>query len=236
MQEAYMVESGRVIMVSGAARGMGAAIARKFYDEGWCVSLGMRTPHMPAWADGERVLVSRYDALDATTEAAWVKETKARFGRIDAVVANAGIGTWKSVIDISERDMDDMLEVHIKSPRRLVAAAWDQLVACGQGRVIVIGSLSSKRVYDADSGAYAVSKFGSLALAHAIRHAGFDHGIRSTVICPGFVKTDMVAGMMPDLKMTPPEEIGRIAHFLVTSPNEVSISEVPVNCRAEESF
>lgn len=100
----------------------------------------------------------------------------------------------------------------------------------------MIGSLSSKRVYDSDSGPYAVSKFATLALAHSIRHTGFEYGIRATVICPGFVKTDMVEGMMPELNMTPPEEIARVAHFLVTSPNEVSISEIPVNCRAEESY
>lgn len=227
----------KVIMVSGAARGMGAAIAKKFYDEGWCVSLGIRRSQIPAWAtDKERVLIGHYDALDTTTEASWVESTIKHFGHINAVVANAGIGIWKNIIDISEDEMDDLLDVHIKSPRRLVKAAWKQLVACGSGRVVMIGSLSSKRVYDSDSGPYAVSKFATLALAHSIRHTGFEYGIRATVICPGFVKTDMVEGMMPELNMTPPEEIARVAHFLVTSPNEVSISEIPVNCRAEESY
>lgn len=227
----------KVIMVSGAARGMGAAIAKKFYDEGWHVSLGMRKSETPTWAtDTARILIGYYDALDATTETAWVEKTISHFGHIDAIVANAGIGIWKNVIEISEGEMDDLLDVHIKSPRRLVSAAWQQLVASGSGRVVMIGSLSSKRVYDSDSGAYAVSKFATLALAHAIRHTGFEYGIRATVICPGFVKTDMVEGMMPGLHMTPAEEIARVAHFLVTSPNEVSISEIPVNCRAEESY
>ncbi|MBS0987935.1 SDR family NAD(P)-dependent oxidoreductase [Acetobacter okinawensis] len=232
-----MTVTPQVIMISGSARGMGAAIARKFYDEGWNVSLGMRTPKTPEWAiDDDRLLVVHYDGLDSSSEASWVAQTLAKFRRIDAVVANAGIGIWKNIIEISDQEMDDMLEVHVKSPRRLVAAAWDMLVASGRGRVVVIGSLSSKRVYDSDSGPYAVSKFATLALAHSIRHTGFEHGIRATAICPGFVRTDMVEGMMPELNMTPPQEIARIAYFLVMSPNEVSISEIPVNCRAEESF
>ncbi|HEY0274930.1 MAG TPA: SDR family NAD(P)-dependent oxidoreductase, partial [Paenirhodobacter sp.] len=141
----------QVALISGASRGIGAAVARKLFDDGWTVSLGMRHPSMPDWAATapERVHLFAYDALDAASPTAWVADVAARFGRIDALVANAGISIPKSVVEISDDEMDQLLEVNVKAPRRLAAAAWQMLGASGRGRVIVLGSLSGKRVKSA---------------------------------------------------------------------------------------
>ena len=82
----------RVAMISGANRGIGAAIAAHLAEQGWQLSLGVRRPERLATPPGgEASLVCRYDAEDTISEAAWVESTAGRFGRIDAVVANAGV-------------------------------------------------------------------------------------------------------------------------------------------------
>lgn len=234
-----MTETPRVALISGASRGIGAAIAQRLFEDGWAVSLGMRQPGMPDWAtDPARVHLFAYDAADPDAPTAWVAEVAGRFGRLDAVVANAGISIPKSVVEISDAEMDQLLDINVKAPRRLAAAAWEMLGASGRGRVIVLASLSGKRVKSARSGSYSMSKFAAVALAHGLRHAGFDKGIRATAICPGFVATDMALSLTdrPAEAMTSPHDLARIAALLIDLPNEASVAEFCINCQLEESY
>ncbi len=229
--------SARVALISGGNRGIGAAIADKLAGEGWNLSLGMRKPE----AAPERFKshhIAHYDAEAKGCEALWVRSAMARFGRIDAVIANAGIMIPKSVVEIEEPEMQAMLDVNVLAPMRLVKAAWEPLKASGKGRVVTVVSLSGKRVKYASSGSYSVSKFAALAMAHAVRHAGWEHGIRSTAICPGLVATDMAFGLTnkPAQEMTPPEDIARIVALVLDLPNTASVAEVPINCNYEESY
>ena len=144
-----------------------------------------------------------YDAQDRTSEAAWVAAAVERFGRIDAIVANAGIMIPKTVIEAEDEDLDALLEVNVKSPLRLIRAAWPQLVACGRGRVVTIVSLSGLRVKTPRSGLYAVSKFAALALTHAVRQSGWDEGVRAVAVCPGFVVSDMSAAVTDRARRRP---------------------------------
>ncbi len=232
--------SARVALVSGASRGIGAAVARRLLDEGWSVSLGMRDPATPDWAgqDAQRVHVQAYNALDQHAEARWVEAALARFGRIDAVVANAGIMIAKTVIEAEEEDIRAMMDVNVHAPRRLAKAAWEALAASGRGRVIILASLSGKRVKSAAAGSYSLSKFAAVALAHALRHAGFDKGIRATAVCPGFVATDMARALTDRAAeaMTSPQDLARIVAMVLDLPNEASVAEFAVNCQLEESF
>jgi NAD(P)-dependent dehydrogenase (short-subunit alcohol dehydrogenase family) len=83
-----------------------------------------------------------------------------------------------------------------------------------------------------------VSKFAAIGLAHALRHAGFDKGIRCTAVCPGFVATDMALSITDrDAQMmTQPEDLARVIQMLIELPNEASVAEFTVNCQLEESF
>lgn len=230
----------RTVLISGAGRGIGAATARHMAEAGWNVSLGMRTPEMPEWAGdvpGD-VQPHAYDAAVPDAAQTWVEAARSRFGTVDAIVANAGIMIRKTVIEADDADLDALMDIHVAAPRRLAKAAWNDLALSGRGRVIIISSLSGKRVKRATTGLYAVSKFAALGLAHAIRHAGFDLGIRATAICPGFVATDMglpLAGG-PAEELTSPEDLARTIAFLIDLPNTSSVAEFAVNCRLEESF
>ncbi|EWY40994.1 short-chain dehydrogenase [Skermanella stibiiresistens SB22] len=225
----------RVAMISGANRGIGLAIARTLADQGWELSLGVRDPAKLTDAP-EGALVHRFDATDPKSEKAWAEATAERFGRIDAVIANAGIMIPKTVIEADDGDIDALMQVNVKSPLRLVQAAWPWLTASGQGRVVTIVSLSGKRVKSARSGTYALSKFAAMALTHSIRHAGWDQGIRATAICPGYVATDMSANLTnraPE-DITQPADIARTVAFVLDLPNTSSITEVPINSTLED--
>lgn len=230
-----------VAMVSGASRGIGAAIAARLISEGWMVSLGVRRGRMPDWASEmppERIMACAYDAATGRDEVRWLAETRARLGTVDCIVASAGTIIPKSVIEAEDAEVAQMMEINAFAPRRLVRAAWEDLKVSGRGRVVIISSLSGKRVKSERSGSYSMSKFAAVALAHGIRHAGFDLGIRATAVCPGFVATDMGLSLSDRgaEHMTSPGDLGRIVSFLIDLPNEASVAEFAVNCQAEEMF
>lgn len=232
---------GRVVMISGANRGIGLATAKALGAQGYLLSLGARDPDkLRAAADGlpeDRVLAARWDATDRASSAAWVEQTVERFGRVDAVVANAGLSVPARLEDEDEGPYDRMWEVNFKGPLRLVRAALPRLRASGAGRVVVLASLSGKRVLSDNLG-YPASKFAAVALVHAVRRAAYADGVRATAVCPGMVETDMVAS-----KPTPegefkiePEAIAQSVAYLLSLPNSASVAELLINSRYEASI
>lgn len=228
----------RVALVSGASRGIGAATARELARQGWRLSLGLRDARLPEWADPDTVHIHAYDASGGDLETGWVAAAAARFGRIDAIVASAGVSSTRTVIEAGDNELDRLFEINCKAPRRLAKAAWSALAASGRGRVIILGSLSGKRVKHAGAGLYSMTKFAAVALAHGIRHAGFDVGIRATAVCPGLVDTDMARALTEraSADMTDPADLARIIAMLIDLPNEASIAEFTLNCQLEEFY
>ncbi len=225
----------RVVMLSGASRGIGAAIARRLADEGYRLSLGMRNRAKAALAESARVTVAPYDAEDTEAAARWVAATVERFGRIDAVINNAGISRVYSVEAGDEADLDAMWQVNVKAPLRVVRAALPYLKESGAGRVVQLASLSGKRLYK-DNHGYAMTKFATVALAHAVRRMGWEHGIRATALCPGMVNTDMIRAAVDRPALTQPEDLAEIVALLLRLPNTASVAELTVNSRFEDMF
>jgi NADP-dependent 3-hydroxy acid dehydrogenase YdfG len=230
---------GRVIMVSGANRGIGAAVAARLYDAGYDLALGARDPETLGpfldGRDGGRILCHRYDAEDKASHIAWVSATAARFGRIDGLVNNAGISVWHSVEDDDEAALDRMWAVNVKAPLSMIRNALPHLRASGAGRVVNFASLSGKRVKNSNAG-YAMTKFAMVALSHATRQTGWEDGVRCTVVCPGFVDTDMTSYVehFPREKMTAPEDIAELVALALGLPNNASVAELLVNCQRED--
>ena len=227
----------RVVMVSGANRGIGAAIARRLGTGGFRLSLGVRNGKVPAVADSDRCLVARYEARQRESAKAWVDATLERFGRIDALVNNAGIARLSPVEDESEDTLDEMWLVNVKAPLRVIRAALPHLKKSGVGRVVNISSLSGKRVKN-DNAGYAMTKFALTALTHSVRRLGWKHGIRATAICPSFVATDMTADVsdVDRAEMIPPEEIAELVATVLSLPNNAAIAELLVNMRHEDGL
>jgi NADP-dependent 3-hydroxy acid dehydrogenase YdfG len=224
----------KLAMVSGATRGIGRAIALELARNGYALSLGARQPdRLPAELLAAGALAVPYDATDRGAEQRWVNATIARFGRIDALVNAAGILRQVGLEDGRDEDLDLMMEVNVHAPYRLVRAALPMLKVSGTGRVANIASLSGKRVMGLNAG-YQMSKHAVVALSHAVRRAGWEHGIRATAICPGYVDTEMVAGVpMKREEMTQPEDLARMVVFVMMQPNTSSVAELMVNSRYE---
>jgi NADP-dependent 3-hydroxy acid dehydrogenase YdfG len=227
-----MLEVGnRIVMVSGASRGIGRAVVERLLASGFRVSAGLRDPSR--LAESERLMTHRYDAEDAKSPVSWVNATVARWGGIDAIVNTAGINPKVRVSDEGENELDEMWRVNVKGPLRLVRATLPHLAVCGHGRVINLGSLSGKRV--GSNVGYAMTKFAVVALTHGIRREGRAAGIRATVICPGYVATDMTLNddEIPRHEMSQPDDIARLAETALMLPNNASISEMLVHCQFE---
>ena len=226
----------RVAMISGANRGIGLAIARELKAHGFALSLGIRRPaeFSDPLAHGDDVLACAYEANDRAAPVAWTEETLRRFGRIDVLVNNAGISRFVGLEEGSEDDLDAMLDLNVKAPFRLIRATLPHLKKSGSGRVVNLASLSGKRVLGLNAG-YQMSKHAVVALTHAVRRAGWDHGIRATALCPGFVETDMtmrVKEMARD-EMTDPADLAKLVAMVVMLPNNAAVAELLVNCRYE---
>ncbi len=230
---------GRVIMISGANRGIGKATVRSLLNHGYRLSLGARDPDsIPEDIIGPDVLVHRWDALSKTDSAAWATATQEKFGRIDGLILNAGVIYQAGLEDGSEEDIDAMWSVNFKGPLRLVRAALPELKRAGNGRVINIVSLSGVRVMSAGILGYCASKHASIALTHAIRQDGWASGLRATSICPGLVDTDMVADVQTPAGQfkIPPESIAETVAYALALPNEAVVAEIRVNSRLESLF
>lgn len=224
---------GRVAMVSGAARGIGRAVVERLLASGFRVSAGVRAARGLTGSDA--LLAHRYDAEQAGSAEAWVAATQARFGAIHALVNAAGINPVATLTDPDETALDAMWAVNVKGPLRVIRAALPALKACGEGRVVNVASLSGKRVANANIG-YAMSKFALTALTHAVRREGWDHGVRATSLCPGFVATDMTADVasFPRARMSDPRDLAVLVETVLRLPNTASVAELLVNCRFEE--
>ena len=225
----------RVVMISGANRGIGAATARRLAAGGFRLSLGVRNGKTAAVPGSARCLIARYEARERDSAKAWVDATFERFGRIDALVNNAGIARFSAVEEESEDALDEMWLVNVKAPLRVIRAALPHLKKSGVGRVVNISSLSGKRVKN-DNAGYAMTKFALTALTHSVRRLGWEHGIRATAICPSFVATDMTVDVqeVDRAAMIPPEDIAELVACVLALPTNAAIAELLVNMRHED--
>ena len=232
--------TGRVIMISGANRGIGLAVARRLSDCGAKLSLGMRdklsAPNQ--FIENQNTVLNDYEARDVGSAQRWVENTTSTFGRIDGLVNNAGISEPAlSLMNDDETQLDEMWAVNVKGPTRLTRLAMPYLAKNGSGRVVNVASLSGKRVKNDNMG-YAMTKFAVIALTHATRREGWDQGIRATAICPSFVRTDMtsdVSRVGPN-DMIQPQDLAELIHTALTLPNNAVVAEMLVNYTLEDMF
>ena len=231
-----LTPEGRVIMISGANRGIGRAVAEALYRAGYTLSLGARDPASlkpvaGEWAEG-RVLMERYDAEEQATHRRWVEATASRFGRIDGLVNNAGMVVRVRIEDEKDTELDRMWAVNVKAPLSMIRTALPHLRRSGAGRIVNVVSIAGKAVYNNNAG-YAMTKFAAVALSHAARRAGWEDGVRCTALCPGFVATDMTADVesFPHEQMMEPGDIAEVVLTVLGLSNNASIAELVINCR-----
>lgn len=232
----------RVIMISGASRGIGLAVAKRLVLEGARVSLGVRdigtAKDAMGAGDAPGIAFFPYFAKDLKSAQNWVSGTVDTFGQLDGLVNNAGISQpFVALMDEDEAALDEMWAVNVKGPARLTRLVMPHLAKCGTGRVVNLASLSGKRVKNNNMG-YAMTKFAVIALTHATRREGWAQGIRATAICPSFVRTDMTSALdrVEPTDMIQPEDLAELIHTALTLPNNAVVAEILVNYTLEDMF
>lgn len=201
---------GRVAVVTGAGRGIGRAYARLLAERGARVVVndlggspaGEGADGRPAQSVVEEILTSGGDAVadtnDVSTQvggASVVETAIARYGRIDILVANAGIIRWGGLPDVDLEDFERHLAVHLLGSFNTLRSAWPHFVTQKYGRVVL--TASSGIFGRADNVSYASAKAGVIGLARSAKLAGEPHGIKVNVIAPA-AQTRMAGGEPPD--------------------------------------
>jgi 3-oxoacyl-[acyl-carrier protein] reductase len=229
---------GRVAIVTGASRGIGAAVARSLSAAGVKVGLGSRSGD-DLGLDGTvgvRCDVRRLEDCDALVAA-----TVERFGRLDILVANAGVGAYGPFLELPVEQLDEMLDVNLRGTIYAVRAALPHLLESDAADVVTLASEAGRRGLPLEA-VYCASKFGQVGFTRALDHELRERGIRCTNVCPGGVATDFaldegrgrsrdaLAGMMSA------EDVAEVVMFVLTRPRGHRILETALRPMTEQSW
>jgi 3-hydroxybutyrate dehydrogenase len=174
-------------IVTGSASGIGAAVAARLRRDGWDV-LGVDVSED---ADLQTDLTTR-EGNRAAVEAA-----VERFGRLDAVIPNAGVQHVAPVAEFPEERWDQIVALLLTSPFLLAKYAWPHLVVSGSGRFVVIASVHGL-VASPFKTAYVSAKHGVIGLVRTLALEGAESGVSATALCPGYVRTPLVERQIVD--------------------------------------
>jgi 3-hydroxybutyrate dehydrogenase len=207
--------SGRAVLVTGAASGIGRAIAERLVAEGALVLAVDLEPdeHGP----GEPFAA---DLTDREANRGAVEAAVERFGRLDAVVANAGFQHVAPVAEFPEERWDALIGLLLTSPFLLARYAWSHLQESGDGRFVAIASVHGL-VGSPFKAGYVAAKHGLLGLVKVIALEGADSGITATAICPAYVRTPLLEQQIADQAKAHdlPEE--RVLEDVILAPHAV---------------
>jgi 3-hydroxybutyrate dehydrogenase len=202
-------------IVTGAASGIGRAVAQRLTDEGWRVLAVDLQPDPEGPGDPhEADLATREGNRSA------IEEAVRRYGGVDAVVANAGFQHVSPVEEFDEDKWDALIAILLTSPFLLAKYAWDELKKSAGGRFVAIASVHSL-VASPFKAAYISAKHGVMGLVKTLALEGAADGIRVTAVCPAFVRTPLVENQIASQAKAHglPEE--RVLEEVILAPHAV---------------
>ena len=194
----------KVAVVTGAASGIGKEIARQLLAAGAKVAItdrdlaGARGVAAEFDPDRDRALGVAMDVTNQTEVEAAFAVIAERFGGIDVLVSNAGIQFIAPIVELEFASWQNVLAVHLDGAFLTTRASLRRMYGQGRGGCIIyIGSVHSKEA-SVLKAAYVTAKHGLMGLARVVAKEGAGHGVRSNVICPGFVRTPLVEQQIPE--------------------------------------
>ena len=186
--------SGKTALVTGAASGIGRAIAKTLTAAGAWVAVTDKNGHAAASLAkelGSDAIALELDVTNAAATAKAFEQAEAAFGRIDIVCANAGISTMNATVDLTEAEWDSNMDVNAKGVFLTNQAAVRRWIAAGHRGVIVNTASLAGKLGAPLLAHYSASKFAVLGWTQALARELAPSGIRVNAVCPGFVKTGM---------------------------------------------
>jgi NAD(P)-dependent dehydrogenase (short-subunit alcohol dehydrogenase family) len=229
--------TGKTAVITGASRGIGAALARMLDKRGVNLGLASRS------GDGLGIASAVAQPCDVRELAALMAlcdATAERFGGIDIVVANAGVGAYGPFLELSREHLDEMLDVNLKGTLYAIRAALPHMLG-REGDVVTLASEAGRRGLPNEA-TYCASKFGQVGFTRALDHELREQGIRCTNICPGGVATDFALddgrGRTPKVLpgMMTPEDVAEFVVFALERPRHLRMLETALRPMSEPAW
>jgi len=229
--------TGKRTIITGAAQGIGAAMAESFADEGASLLLVDMNESVAELAErlGARSLVCDLSSADSATA---IADAGAELGGADILVNNAGISRPSPLPEISDEEWSAVLDVNLSAVFRVTRALWSQLSDDG-GTIVNLASFASKRsTLFGNNSSYVAAKHGIAGLTRAAAFEGATQNIRVNAIAPGVVETDLIRsvhdadtrakimGFIPQARFADPSEIADLALFLASDRSRHICGEV----------
>ena len=229
---------GKVALVTGASRGVGAGVARALAREGVSLGLASRSGD-DLGIDG--AVAGPTDVRKPEELERLVADTVERFGRLDILVANAGVGAYGPFLELPPEHLEEMIDVNVKGTLYAARAALPYMLGSDAADFVTLASEAGRRGLPYEA-VYCASKFAQVGFTRALDHELREHGIRCTNVCPGGVATDFAMGRgrtpdMPELAgMMSSEDVAEVVLFVLTRPRNHRILETALRPMAEPSW
>lgn len=239
---------GKVVAITGASSGIGEATALLLAERGASVVLGARrTEHLEALAAritkaGGEVAWQRTDVKRREDLSALVAVARERYGKLDVLVNNAGIGPISPLDDLRVDDWDEMIDVNLKGVLYGIAAALPVFREQGFGQFVNTASTAAYRTVPSQS-VYSATKMAVRAISEGLRQEAGD-ALRVSIVSPGFIRTDFTESVpnqavkaqlatSKEAFAISPEAIARAIAFAIEQPEDVDVSEIVVRPTAQ---
>jgi 3-oxoacyl-[acyl-carrier protein] reductase len=226
----------RVAVITGGSSGIGAAVGRLLASEGWAIVLAARTEsRLLAMRDdiagaGGSVLAVPTDVTDAAQVEALFAATHDAYGRIDALVNNAGMSTGGEIADTDAEAWWDTVDVNLRGTYLCSRAALLRMLPAGDGHIVNILSLASETAF-AGASAYCASKAAALMFTKVMSAEVRAKGVRVTAVLPGATDTPLWddMGFRPAVEdMMPAERVAETVGFVLSQPRTAVVDQVQV--------
>jgi NADP-dependent 3-hydroxy acid dehydrogenase YdfG len=229
---------GKVAFVTGASRGIGAAVTGALIEHGVKVGAASRSGS-DLGLDG--VVGIPCDVRNAAEVEGAVAETVDAHGRLDILVANAGVGAYGPFLELAPDYLEEMIDVNVKGTLYAVRAALPHLLARGEADIVTLASEAGRRGLPLEA-VYCASKFAQVGFTRALDHELRERGVRCTNVCPGGVATDFALeqgrGRTHDVLggMMSADDVAEVVLFVLTRPRNHRILETAFRPVAEPSW
>ncbi len=230
----------KVCIITGASGGIGSVIAEKLFGEGFkLVLMGRNEEKLKAVAAGRDCLIIPGDICDNDYIEEVVAKTVSAYGGIDIVINNAGVAHSTPFEEITPEEYDMIMNINVRAPFFMCQKALPHLVKSGFGTIINIASITAHKGYPLQS-VYSASKHALLGFSKALGKEYYERGVRTHVISPGGVFTDMIRISRPDLTsegMILPEDVAETVMYLIKMRKTACVAdEIIFHREAKEPF